>query len=255
MAQNKGPQAWCAKCDNRHVVDNPTILNACGMCYYHPECFRSSAHCECGFPTSKLIQIGKDCMACRRSTSDSKLFCTLHNDEAISHLYLYARRGINCAADSTTGCTPLGVFQGNGLLHPKIAGGVSRALALNFALDVYSSNKSRFSLDGDMLFTVPGRILNRIAAPAISNQHNVFEIASEIFGKENSSAAVAQFKREFPQYSISADGTVKASRFSHGISSIVDDASMIRYLERVQNKAHAIAPLIEFTPPVVANSV
>lgn len=248
ITQSKAPQAWCAKCDNRHIVTSPTVLNACGICYYHTECFRSSLHCECGFPTTKLIEIGKDCMACRRSTADSKLFCALHDKEAIEQLYLYARRGIDCADGCTTGCTPLGVFQGNGLLHPKIAGDVSRTLARNFALEVFSANKSRFSMDENMLFTVPGRVLKRITMPATSSQHNVLEIATEIFGPERAAEVVAQFKKEFPQYSISSDGTVKASRFSHGISSIIDDASLIKYLERVQNKAHAIAPLIAQYP-------
>jgi len=250
-SKTKAPQSWCAKCDNRAIAATPNILNACGLCYYHPECFRKSMHCECGFPTTKLIEIGKDCMACRKSISTSKyceLFCPLHEQEAIDQLYLYGRRGIECGSDTRSGCTPISIFQGNGLLHPKIAGEVSRMLTLHFATRVQHQHPERFCMHGDTMYTVPGRILSVVSRPATSTPHNVMVIAADIFGEDAAPAAVANFKKEFPQYTVQADGTIKASSFAHGVSSIVDDASLLKFLERVQNKAHAIAPLIAQYP-------
>lgn len=253
MAESKGNKGrvTCVKCDNRHVAASPSVVNSCGVCYYHTECFRTVAHCECGFPTSKLLTIGEQCLACRRPTSTKiglKMFCALHEREAVDQLYLYGRRGINCDEKARTGCTPLHVFHGNGLLNPKIAGETSRAIALDFARAVAKADQTRFCMHHETMYTIPGRIFLVVSAPARDTAHNVLSIATELFGEANARAAIAQFKKEFPKYFVQPDGTIKSAKTSFGVESILDDDSLVAFLVRFPNKAHAIAPLISQYP-------
>lgn len=250
-ADGKAPRALCAKCDNRYITKRPRIINSCGVCFYHPDCFRGVSHCECGFPTSKIVELGVECVSCKRKTGSKvgmPLFCPLHEEEAMNQLYLYGRRGINLKDTARNGCTPISVFQGNGLLNPKLSGDNIRALALKFAKTATAQSTTRFCMDGDTLYTIPGRIFVEISKPVTSAPHNILSIATSLFGEENASQFVLAFKREFPQYTINSNGEIKSTTATFGIDSVVDDASLVAYLERNPKKAHAVAPLIAQYP-------
>ena len=101
---------------------------------------------------------------------------------------------------------------------------------------------------GDIMYTVPGRVFLEVSKTATAEAHNIIQIATDLFGEENATTVVTQFKKEFPQYSIGPDGQIKNTGLTFGIESVVDDNSLVTFLKRMPNKAHAVAPLIAQYP-------